>query len=214
MGLKVIGAGFGRTGTLSLKSALEQLGFEKCYHMVEVMANPTHIDIWAAAHRGEPVDWDALFEGYQSSVDWPSCNLWREQANHFEDARIILSLRDPDSWYDSIMNTIYPSSRAAAESDDPAQRAFGQWAMNIIWKPIFDNRMEDRAHVIAAFNRHNNEVIAQVPAGRLLVFEAKDGWEPLCEFLDVPVPDTDYPRVNTTDDFNQARAAGKPPGTE
>ena len=86
--------------------------------------------------------------------------------------------------------------------------------MNIVWKPIFDNRMEDRAHVIAAFNRHNNEVIAQIPAGRLLVFEAKHGWEPLCEFLDVPVPDMDYPRVNTTDDFNQARAAGKPPGTE
>ncbi len=201
MTLKVIGAGFGRTGTLSLKFALEQLGFSKCYHMLEVRENPHHAPLWADAHQHKPIDWDALFDGYQASVDWPSCNLWREQAAHFKDAKILLSRRDPESWYESIMNTIYPSSRRAAESDNPELKAFGDWVMGVIWQRIFDDRMDDRAHVIGKFEAHNQAVIDEVPAERLLVFEAKQGWVPLCSFLDVAVPDTDYPRVNSTEDF-------------
>lgn len=205
MSIKVIGAGFGRTGTLSLKMALEQLGFDKCYHMLEVRENPSHVPVWADAHAGRPVDWDALFAGYQASVDWPSCNLWREQLAHFPDAKVLLSLRDPDSWYDSIMNTIYPSSSSLVDAEEPELRQFGQWAMDIIWNPIFDNRMDDRSYVIDRFNQHNQTVIDEVPPEKLLVFEAKHGWKPLCEFLNVPVPATDYPRVNTTEDFNSNR---------
>ncbi len=201
MAIKVVGAGFGRTGTLSLKTALEQLGFNKCYHMMEVGQHPEHQRLWAEAHRGEKIDWDHLFEGYQASVDWPSCNLWREQAAHFPDSKILLSLRDPDSWYDSVMNTIYPSSSALVDSEDENLRTFSNWAMEIIWNPVFGNRMADRAHVIDVFNRHNQSVIDEVPADRLLVFEAKNGWKPLCDFLEVPVPETDYPRVNTTEEF-------------
>lgn len=201
MGLKVIGAGFGRTGTLSLKYALEMLGFDKCYHMMELMNHQDHAEVWARAHRGERVDWEALFEGYQASVDWPSCNLWREQLAAFPDAKVLLSLRDPDRWYDSVMSTIYQSSASGLESDDPTRRASAQWAMDIIWQPIFDGRMDDRAHVIDAFERHNKAVIDEVPADKLLVFEASQGWEPLCHFLDVPVPAEDYPRVNTREDF-------------
>ena len=181
MGLKVIGAGFGRTGTLSLKMALEMLGFDKCYHMFEVMENPHHIDIWQKAHDGEAIDWDALFQGYQASVDWPSCNLWREQLAHYPDAKVILSLRSPESWYKSVMNTIYPSSMAAADSDDPGAITFGQWAKRIIWDRVFEGRMEERDHAIDVFNRHNQDVIDSVPSDKLLVFEAKDGWQPFVQ---------------------------------
>ncbi len=202
MALKVVGAGFGRTGTLSLKFALEQLGFDKCYHMMEVRFHPDHREAWAKAHRGEPIDWDALFEGYQASVDWPSCNLWREQLELFPEAKVILTLRDPERWYESVMNTIYPSTLDSLANDDPQVRAGGQWVNAIIWQRLFDGRMDDKAHVTDVFNRHNESVKSEVPADQLLVFEASEGWAPLCEFLGVPVPDTPYPRVNSTEDFN------------
>ena len=201
--MKVIGAGFGRTGTYSLKHALEQLGFDKCYHMWEVAEG--HHAIWSDANQGKPVDWDSLFEGFQATLDFPSCNFWREQATHFPDAKVLLSLRDPDSWYDSVMNTIYPASRASLESDDPNMKQFGEWLFELIWRRVFDDRMDDQAHVIAKFNEHNQAVIDEVPPERLLVFEAKDGWEPLCNFLEVPVPEDPYPRMNTTEEFKRTR---------
>jgi hypothetical protein len=210
MTLKVVGAGFGRTGTLSLKNALEQLGFSKCYHMMEVRMNPSHVELWRALGRGEPVDLEALFEGYQASVDWPSCNFWREQLEAFPEARVILSLRDPERWYESVMNTIYPSSAAARASGDPAAQPFAALAFELIWDGLFDGRMDDKDHVIGVFEAHNRHVIDSVPADRLLVFEASQGWEPLCEFLDVTVPDEPYPKVNTTEDFRamvRARSA-------
>ena len=209
MTIRVVGAGFGRTGTLSLKFALEKLGFDKCYHMMEVFGQPEHRASWLKAHRREPVDWDGLFEGYQASVDWPSCNFWREQLAHFPDAKVILSLRDPERWYDSVMNTIYPSSMESLKSDDPDARRGAEWANEIIWQGVFDGRMEDKDHVLDVFNRHNESVKSEVPAGRLLVFEAADGWDPLCEFLGVAVPDEPYPRVNTTEEFTSRWQARK-----
>ena len=112
MPLKVIGAGFGRTGTLSLKVALEQLGFTKCYHMTEVFAKPDHVKLWDAAARGEPVDWEALFRGYQATVDWPGCNFYQEYIRLYPEAKVILTLRDPDRWYDSARQTIYQQQQA------------------------------------------------------------------------------------------------------
>ncbi len=205
MTLEVIGAGFGRTGTLSLKFALEKLGFDKCYHMMELSEHPQHADVWAKADAGESIDWDSLFAGYKAAVDWPSCNFWRQQMAHFPEAKVLLSLRDPDGWYESVMNTIYPSTLKAMESDDPTGQAFGKWANAIIWERVFEGRMEDKAHAIEVFNRHNETVKSEVPPERLLVFEAKEGWEPLCAFLGVPVPDEDYPRSNTTEDFKKNR---------
>lgn len=201
MALKIIGAGFGRTGTLSLKIALEQLGFDKCYHMIEVIQHDTHPDMWCRAHQGETIDWDALFTGYQAVVDWPACNLWREIAAHYPSAPIVLTLRDPELWYKSVMNTIYPSCVQAFESDDEATAARGRWLFELIWEPVFDGRMDDKDHVISRFNAHNQAVIEEVPPERLLVYEPGQGWESLCEFLQVPVPDKDYPKVNTTDQF-------------
>ena len=203
MSLKVIGAGFGRTGTLSLKYALEELGFNQCYHMMEVGKHADHRGIWRKAHAGEKIDWDALFAGYQATVDWPSCNLWREQLAHFPDAKVILSLRSPESWYESVMATIYATSKAGVRSENPSSRYGSSWAFDLIWNPIFHNRLDDKAHIISVFNRHNETIMNEVPADRLLVFEAKQGWKPLCEFLDVPVPVTDYPRINTAAQFKE-----------
>ena len=203
MSIKVIGAGFGRTGTLSLKFALEKLGFDKCYHMMEVHQHPSHRELWARAHAGEAIDWVALFEGYQASVDWPSCNLWREQLAVWPDAKVILSLRDPDKWYDSVMSTIYKTSAEGLKAEKPEDRERTQWAFDIIWDRIFDGRMDDREHVIDVYNRHNQAVRDELPADKLLEFDPSMGWGPLCEFLDVPVPDEDYPRVNTTEEFTE-----------
>ncbi|NJN52708.1 MAG: sulfotransferase family protein [Gammaproteobacteria bacterium] len=201
MALAIVGAGFGRTGTLSLKFALEKLGFEKCYHMMEVHQHPEHADVWSRAFRKERVDWDALFTGYRAAVDWPSCNWWREHAAYYPESKVILSTRDPDRWYESVRNTIYASTRDAMASADPAVRARGQWAHDLIWQGVFDGRMDDKAHVIAVLKRHEAAVKAAIPQHRLLVFEAASGWAPLCEFLGVDVPDVPYPRVNTTEDF-------------
>ena len=212
MALDVVGAGFGRTGTLSLKLALEKLGFDKCYHMMEVAQNPGHHETWAAAHRGDAVDWDALFQGYRAAVDWPSCNLWEAQAAHWPGSRVLLSTRDPERWYESVMNTIYPSTLQACEADNEVIRGLGRWAVEHIWDRVFDGRMDDRAHCIDVFLRHEAHVKKTVPDDRLLVFEASQGWQPLCRFLDRPVPDEPYPRVNTTEDFRQRSRPQPAPG--
>ncbi len=201
MSLKVIGAGWGRTGTLSLKYALEKLGFDKCYHMMEVQLNPGHAERWIAAHEGEPVDWEDLFDGYQAAVDWPTCNFWEAQMEVFPDAKVLLSRREPEGWYKSIMNTIWPSSQANAKKDHPAAKIGSQLAYDLIWDGIFDRRMDDKDWVIAKYLEHNQRVIDTVPADKLLVYEPGQGWEPLCTFFDLPVPDEPYPRVNTTEDF-------------
>lgn len=208
MALDVIGAGFGRTGTLSLKLALEKLGYVKCYHMQEIAAHPEHIPMWLAAHRGETVDWELLYRGYRATVDWPSCNLWQTHAALYPAAKVILTTRDPQMWYDSVMNTIYKASTAMARSADPDLKRFGEFACDVSWRYVFNNRIEDRAYAIGVYNAHVAHVIATLPKSRLLVFDAKEGWEPLCRFLGVAVPDEPYPRVNTTESF-RARNRGR-----
>jgi hypothetical protein len=205
MSIEVIGAGFGRTGTLSLKLALEKLGFDKCYHMMEVFQNQGHVDVWLEATRGEDVDWRTLFNGYRASVDWPSCNFWELQLQQFPDARVILSERDPERWYQSIMSTIYPSSVEARDRADPAEQPWVDMAFELIWDGTFHGRVEDKEHAIDVYQAHNAYVKKQAPEGRLLVFDPSQGWEPLCRFLDCPVPDEPYPRVNSTEEFQARR---------
>ena len=209
MTVRVIGAGFGRTGTLSLKVALEKIGFGPCYHMMEVGQRPDDIHVWKRAHDGEAIDWHAFLGDWGATVDWPSCNLWREQLAAFPDAKVILSKRDPARWYASVMNTIYPSSQAAMRSDDARASAFGTWANEIIWERVFGGRMDDEAHVLSVLAAHEAAVRAEVPSDRLLEFSPGDGWEPLCAFLGVGVPDEDYPRTNSTDDFRASRSMPK-----
>ena len=203
MALEIVGAGFGRTGTLSLKYALEQIGFDKCYHMLEVGNYPDHRDQWSAARRGEAVDWDALFEGFKASVDWPACDFWQELAEHYTESKVLLSVRDPERWYASIRNTIHLSTSSGLNAEDEAERERAKWANWLIWEANFDDRMEDKDHVIGVYEAHIAKVKAAIPSDRLLVYETGSGWDPLCEFLGVPVPDDPYPHVNTTEDFRE-----------
>jgi Sulfotransferase domain len=208
MTLKVIGAGFGRTGTTSIKAALEQLGFAQCYHMQEVIKKPAHVQLWLDALEGKPVDWETLFTGYQATVDWPACNFYAQLMAHYPDAKVLLTVRDPDKWYDSCLNTIYamyhkPVMRLVRRLVPPMHRFM---AMNdrLIWQGDFGGRFSDRDHAIAVFNQHNAAVKAYVPSDRLLVYDVKEGWEPLCRFLDVPVPQgIPFPHLNDTGTFQR-----------
>jgi len=201
MTLEVIGAGFGRTGTLSLKLALERLGLGPCYHMLEVMENPEHAATWQDAVDGKPIDWERLFAGYRSAVDWPAAAFWRELAVHYPRAKVILTLRDPDRWYESVEATIY--RRMIAPAVEPERVAQRRMARQLVLEQTFGGRFADRAHAKAVFARHNDEVRSALPPKRLLVFEAADGWTPLGRFLGVPVPDEPYPRTNSTAEFRE-----------
>lgn len=203
MPLSVIGAGFGRTGTLSLKSALETLGVGPCYHMIEVHNNASHADVWTAASSDEKTDWDSVFENYSSIVDWPGCFFWKELADYYPDAKVLLSVRDPEKWYLSVTNTIYQLlSQPLPDKDAPgySQRYMTQ---RIILDKTFDNRFEDKDYAISVYLKHIETVQNSIPADRLLTFNVADGWSPLCEFLNVAVPDSDFPRVNSTEEFQQ-----------
>lgn len=208
MTLGVLGAGFGRTGTLSLKLALERLGFGPCYHMLEVMAHPEHSPLWSAAGDGEPVDWDTLFEGYRAAVDWPACRFWRELAQAFPAARIILSVREPERWYESARATIFQAMQLPLPPEAPEWvRAQRDMARKLVLEQTFGGRFEDRDHAIAVYQQHNRDVERAFSPDRLLVHEPAQGWQPLCEFLDTPVPDAPYPRVNSTEEFQSRLAA-------
>jgi hypothetical protein len=203
MALDIVGAGFGRTGTLSLKLALEKLGFDKTYHMAELFQSPQHLDHWEQARETGSCDWDELFTGYRASVDWPACSYWRELAEYYPDSKVILSLRDPESWFKSIHNTIYPVSAQAENSEDPFLKRWASWGNGLIWEDTFDGRVDDKEHAIGVFNANTETVKNTIPADRLLIFEAAEGWEPLCAFLDCEVPDEPYPRVNSTEEFGR-----------
>jgi hypothetical protein len=223
--LKVIGVGFGRTGTLSLKQALEHLGFAPCEHMSNLAADLDRIPLWLEAARrkdaGEPIDWEPLFAGYQATADWPGTFFWRELVAAYPDARVILTVRDPDRWYDSAAETILRGVLATARDAPPPAFPPEAIAIREAMKPLLDavlfngtfqGRAADREFAKDIFTRHNATVQAEVPAERLLVYEVAQGWEPLCAFLGVPGPqDEPFPRVNDTatfrarlDRFNQA----------
>ncbi|MDP6705377.1 MAG: sulfotransferase [Alphaproteobacteria bacterium] len=201
MPLSVIGAGFGRTGTMSLQTALEEIGFKRCYHMREVREHPEHAALWSAAAAGEDVDWEVLFEGYLAAVDWPTCHFWRRLSARYPEAKVILTRRDPARWYDSVTKTIYLAMTGGIPDDDPAVLERRRMARNIILERTFGGRFEDRAHAIAVYEEHQAEVRAEIAPERLLVYEVRDGWEPLCEFLGRPVPDTPFPNINSTTEF-------------
>lgn len=201
MSLSVIGAGLPRTGTSSQKLALEQLGFGPCYHMTETFSRPEHWPLWIAAAAGEPVDWNVLFEGWGSTTDAPGCIVYRELANYFPDAKVILSVRDPEKWFASTQATIIGPHTAAfhgARGTLPMVEAIG-WGT--------DPRLRDHDWMIERYHRHNQEVRDTIPAHRLLVYDVAEGWEPLCRFLQRPIPDAPFPKSNSTEDFKVMIAA-------
>lgn len=204
MTLEVIGAGFGRTGTMSLKFALEILGLGPCYHMMEVQKNPGHSEAWRAAIDGSP-DWNQLFHGYQSTVDWPSTYFWRYLSQHFSNAKIILSVRSAESWLESIDATIFQALRTPSISPNPAIGVHREMVRKIIFELTFGQNIDDKAHVISIYNRHNEEVIRSIASDRLLIFDAAQGWDPLCQFLGKPIPNLDFPHVNSSEEFVSSR---------
>lgn len=204
MSLDIIGAGLGRTGTLSLKLALEQLGLGPCYHMMEVHRAPERARAWIEGFDGKPIDWDVAFAGYRSTVDWPACHFWRELAAYYPEAKVLLSKRSAASWYASVQNTILASTKRMS-ADLAKREPFhpGVLGQKILLEGVFDGRIDDADHAMAVFEAHNQAVIDAIPKSRLLVYEPGDGWEPLCDFFGVPVPDTEYPHANTTEDFQK-----------
>jgi hypothetical protein len=200
MALEIIGPGFGRTGTNSLKLALEHLGFGPCHHMFEVRDNPELLPDWQAAARGETVDWDRVFRNYRSQVDWPGARYWRELAANFPKAKVILTVRDPDDWFDSVQTTIAPFLAARGTHPSPHVNAIAEMAYWTI-APIFDDRLSDRAEATRVFREHIEEVQAAISADRLLTFDPRKGWQPLCAFLGVPEPDMPFPKTNSSKQF-------------
>lgn len=202
MALSVIGAGFGRTGTLSLKAALETLGVGRCYHMVEIIANPDFAAAWAQAADGGPVDWDQIFAGYGATVDWPAAAFYRELADYYPKARVILTIRDSESWFESTQNTIF-SPLVRQQNSGNAGKNRGRMSEKIIIENTFQGRQHDKDAAIAIYEAHNMKVQEVIAPERLLVYHVAEGWGPLCEFLGYPVPDTAFPKVNSTDEFRQ-----------
>lgn len=213
MTLRVIGAGAGRTGTESLRFALEALGFAPCHHMYALRDDPALVPPWLALARGkaEP-DWDALFAGFEAQVDWPGAAFWRETAAHFPDARVILSVRDAEGWYRSLAATLLPFVEARGRHHPPHRNDVAEITERLLRREL-DDPWDPQIATIA-YGRRNDEVREAIAPDRLLVLPLGAGWEPLCEFLDRPVPDAPYPSGNTAAEFRERVARGLAPGAE
>lgn len=206
--MKIIGAGFGRTGTASMKQALVHLGFGPCYHMHEVFAKPEGIPLWHKAAFGGEIEWDDLLGDYTSGVDWPLSYFWEPLSHRYPDAKVLLTERPAGEWYTSMTNTIFNSLGGKMPQDD-SHREWREMVDKIVREDTFDHRTDDRAHCEAVFKGHSQYVKDIVPADRLIVYQVGSGWEPLCEALGVPVPDIPFPKTNTSAEFQRDRDAEK-----
>jgi hypothetical protein len=193
MTLRVIGTGFGRTGTDSMREALDMLGFGPCHHMHEIHGSEHQKQIWRALVQGAAPDWERLFEGYDSCVDWPSAYYWRELIVAYPDAKAILTHRSAESWWASFEKTILASLNRATDSQSVA--------LALIPGKVFDGKMNDKVYAMACYEANVKAVRETVPASRLLVHELGDGWEPLCHHLEVPMPVVAYPSSNNAEAF-------------
>jgi hypothetical protein len=217
--MKVIGAGLPRTATTTQKLALEMLGLGPCYHMRDLMENfEGHLPLWEDARDGSG-DWQRIFDGYQSEVDWPGSFFWRELIDVYPNAKVLLSVRDAESWERSMRDTIWSiyfgdslmhHMARARYQVDPLWRRWYDLMVSMCWtgKGAFAGSYAERQQLMDAMERWNDEVKSTVPAERLLVWHPKDGWEPLCEFLEVGVPDEPVPNVNDTEAFRQGIIGG------
>lgn len=201
MALKVIGAGYPRTGTSSLKLALEQLGFGPCHHMREVLMNPSSTALWVRAADGDP-DWDAIFDGYSACTDAPACSFWRELMDYYPTAKVLLSVRDPEGWFESAQATVFSDRMLGMQGGGPLQAFFGKAVTQ-----EFGDKIHDRDFMLAQFERRRREVIAAVPKEKLLVYDVREGWAPLCAFLGVQVPETPFPHSNSREEMAAMMAA-------
>ncbi len=213
MTLQVIGAGLARTGTMSLKLALEELLGRPCYHMFEVFARSAHIAAWQDASSGRLPDWHPFFAGYGAAVDLPASAYWRELASAYPDALIILSVREsPGQWWDSVSQTLFTTSRPAAPEGSPlaalAAMVTDLWRVRLGVPDVFD-----KDAMMAAYQRHNQAVREQAPRARFLEWKATDGWEPIAGALGLPVPARPFPHVNSRAEFRIPEFDGLPADT-
>ena len=199
MTLEVIGAGLGRTGTHSLKLALEILGLGPCHHMEEVIKNaPVQVPLWSTAVGGN-ADWSAAYDGYRSAVDWPTAAFWKELSEIHPDARFVLTVREPEKWYESFTGTIHRLLSTIEEAPEEV-RPFLEMGKDVTSKSGICAGMT-KEELIDAFNAHCHAVKEAISSERLLVYEVKDGWGPLCEFLEKPVPVEPFPKTNSREEF-------------
>lgn len=210
MTLSVISSGFGRTGTKSLKDALEQLGFGPCHHMHEILEHPEQVAHWQALAEGKTPDWNLVFSGYRSQVDWPGAHYWRELADAFPDAKVIHTVRPEDKWWASFSVSIAKLIRVYTTLPLPphVKDMLDAWSA-FAGKPTFGDGIEDRDTALAAYRLRTEQVRVAIPPDRLLVFDVAEGWGPLCDFLDVPAPDRPFPHHNLRADFWEA-VGGEP----
>lgn len=194
--LKLIGAGFGRTGTDSMRTALEILGFGPCHHMRALIEDPAHSADWRRCVEADDMDWDLLLGGYRACVDWPSARYWPALTARFPEAKVLLTWRTPDSWYASMENTIIPSVAGMLERGETSPGS-------LTLLQALDGRPWEKESFIAAYEENVAKVKATIPAERLLIYTLGDGWAPLCAFLGVPVPDQPFPRTNDAEAFHK-----------
>lgn len=205
--MKVIGAGVGRTGTYSLKIAVNRLGLGPCHHMEEVLHNrPKQLPLWVSAAKGDP-DWAAVYTGYASAVDWPTAGFFRELNKAYPDAKFVLSHRSPESWAASFSETIYKLIAARDDAPDD-MKPWLDMAISVIEKTGFPLGL-DRQGLMEAYVAHNEAVMAEIPSDRLLVYQVTEGWDPLCAFLGAEVPDEPFPRTNDRSEFWELVEAGR-----
>ena len=205
--LEIIGAGYGRTGTLSLKTALERLGFGPCYHAIEFMRHPEHQARWEAAFQGNP-RWAEVFAEYRSTVDFPGTAFWRELVDAYPQAKVILTVRDPQEWYASMRETFLAAVGPDGQPPIPGA-GDGSFGNAQDWSQMMAT-LQDKHTAIADFKRHIEEVRGYVPGHRLLVYEVRQGWKPLCDFLEVRVPDEPFPHLNDSEAFTDLMAQHNP----
>ena len=202
----------GRTGTMSLKVALEQLGFGKCYHMFELFQHPEDITYFQKAERGEPVDWHKLFEGYRSALDMPVIRYYKQITALYPEAKVVHTVRDAEAWYKSAIETIFWATKPSLlrKLNLAIRMPFSSMVRkrlpilqydSMLMDKEFGKNLFDKQEVIRRYNAYNDEVLKTIPKERLLVYDVKSGWEPLCTFLNVPVPSVPFPKANTREQF-------------
>jgi hypothetical protein len=213
MALKIIGAGLGRTGTMSLKNALEQLGYSKCYHMSELLKDTSRLKYWKQLHKEGHTDFAALFEGFQSITDNPGCLYYKAFFKQYPDAKVILTIRNAEQWYESTSKTIYGvGPKTFGEKLSVMFKAIisphlrrllpvFKYADESIWETFFEGKFTNKEWAIKKFNAHTEEVKNIIPEDQLLIYQVKEGWEPLCKFLNCPVPTEAFPYTNKRQNF-------------
>jgi hypothetical protein len=215
MSIKIIGAGFPRTGTNTLKAALETLGFSKTYHMKELLVHPENLHYWLTLEQTGTTNWDELYHGYVATVDFPAYPWYQEHLKRYPDARVILTVRPFEKWYASIGSTIWKAGpqtlpqKLAMMSKllvNPRLRKVikcVKFAKRMIFQVELQGKFEDKAFAEKVFNDHIEKVKATVPPEKLLIYDVTEGWGPLCSFLGVPEPQGELPHLNKKENFRE-----------